>query len=497
MVCLFTAGTAHAEILPWLEHAVDDPFSMQKKAANQVAPSLKPDSCSVPDLKRTLTLDDVVISALCNNPDTRAAYMSLVAQAATYVSNYSEYLPNASVTGSRTRTTTFPPANPVSVTTTTVNGNTTTTTNTGTITTAVSGSYGLSLGMTLYDFGQREFKIETAELAFLAAGHTYNSTLQGAISSALQGYYSLLNAQNALIVARESEQFAKESYDAAVLRHKIGQVALVDELQAKNNYSQAQLGTESAENALVLQQAALAQLMGFSPDMPVQVADIDDKTLAKDPFGGRVQGLMEEAKEKRHDLLASRDSLKSSEASYEALKRSDLATITATTNMGVTNDSAHIFNPSGTRTQGIGVNVSIPIFTGFSQTYNEHAAEKSLEAQRESLITTERNVEASVWNSWHNYETAKISWKTSQDQIASAIQLKDVALGQYKEGLNSILDVLNAQLQYSTALQSQLQTRYNLLTTRVSLVQSVGVLDLESMNPEAVLDNAAANIPTN
>ena len=115
------------------------------------------------------------------------------------------------------------------------------------------------------------------------------------------------------------------------------------------------------------------------------------------------------------------------------LKRSDLATVTVTTNLGVTDGESHIFNSNSTRSQGIGINVSIPLFTGFNQTYTEHAAEKSLEAQRESLVTTERNVEASVWNSWHNYETAKISWKTSQDQMASAIQLKDVALGQYKD----------------------------------------------------------------
>ena len=470
MFCVLSAHSAHAEILPWLAHAVDDPFSMEKKAAQQVGPNLKPDSCQIPDLNRTLTLDDVVISALCNNPDTKGAYLSLVAQAATYVGNYSSYLPNADGTISRARTTSY--------------GN-------NSKSTGVSSAYGLNLGMTLYDFGQREFKIETAELAFLAAGHTYNSSLQGTISSALQGYYGLLNAQNALTVARQSEQFSKESYDAARLRHKIGQVALVDELQAKNTYSQSQLGTESAQNAVVLQQASLAQLMGFPPDTAVVVADIDNKTLAKDPFGGKVQALMAEAKEKRHDLQASRNSLKSSEASLQALKRSNLATISATTNLGVTNDNAHIFNYNNSRSQGIGVNVSIPIFTGFSQTYSERAAEKSLEAQRESLITTERNVEADVWNSWHNYETAKISWKTSEDQIASAIQLKDVALGQYKEGLNSILDVLNAQLQYSTALQSQLQTRYNLLTTRVNLVRAVGVLDLQSINPEAALDSAA------
>ena len=111
---------------------------------------------------------------------------------------------------------------------------------------------------------------------------------------------------------------------------------------------------------------------------------------------------------------------------------------------------------------------------------------------RNALITTERNVETDVWNSWHNYETSKLTWKISEDQITSAQLLKDVALGRYKEGLGSILDVLSAEVAYNSALQSQLQTRYNLLTSRVNLVRAVGVLDLESMNPEAKLDTASA-----
>lgn len=468
--CMLSASEAHADVLPWLKQTIDDPFSMEKKAANQVAPTLKPDSCQLPDMKRKLELTDVVISALCNNPDTKAAYLSLVTQAASYVSNYADYLPNASGRFSKSRNASFSFAN---------NSNT------------ISTSTGLSLGITLYDFGQRELRLERAELAFLSAGLTYNSTLQGVISNALRGYYSLLNAQNAVIVARQSEQFAKESYEAAVLRHEIGQVPLADKLQAKGSYSGSLLSLQSAENGLAQQQASLAQLIGFNPDTPIEVADIDNQTLAIDPFGAELKGLMEKAKEKRYDLQASRNSLKSSEISLKSLKRSNLATLSATADMGLNNPGALITSNNRTRTQGIGLSVSIPIFTGFQQTYSLHSAEKSLEAQRESLITTERNVEKDVWNSWHNYETAKISWKTNEDQIAAAIQLKDVALGRYKEGLGSILDVLNAQLQYSNALQGQLQTRFNLLTSRVDLVRAVGVLDLESINPEVSLDTAS------
>jgi len=464
-----TGDVAHAGVLPWLAQTVKDPFASEEKAAKLVAPKLKPDTCQPAETTRKLTFNDVVISVLCNNPDTRNAYTGLVIQASSYVSNYSSYLPNAAATTSRTRSTTF--------TDTSKN-------------TSIGSSYSLSLGMTLYDFGQREFRLENAERALIAAGHSYNSTIQGTIAAALQGYYALLNTQNAVVIAKISLKFAKESHDAAVLRYNLGQVPLADKLQANNSYSASQLGMEAAENALALQSASLAQLMGLSPDTPIEVSDLGDDVLARDPFGGEVKTLMERAKEKRQDLMATRESLKSSETSLKALKRSNMASISATTSMGIGNDHVNVFNHNGSRTQAIGFSVSIPIFTGFSQTYAEKSAELSLEAQRRSLTQTERNVEKDVWNAWHNYETAKLSWQTAQDQIATATQLKDVALGRYKEGLGTILDVLNAQLQYSNALQSQLSNRFSLLTSRVDLVRAVGELNLETMQPEAVVDSA-------
>lgn len=450
---------------------VSDPFSTAHKAKTWVMPNLKADNCSgTTDFARKLTFSDVVITSLCNNPATRAAYLSLLSQAATYGTNYAGYLPNASATASLTRGTTFA---------------------SGSKSTFIDRSSGLSVGMTLYDFGQREFKLEAAEQGLVAAAHSYSSTLQGTIAGAMKGYYQLLTAQNALIASREAERFAKESYDAAVLRHKIGQVALADELQAKGSYSQAMLSTQQAQNQLSQSQASLAALMGTGADTPVAVAEMDDKTLTQDPFGGKVKELMEEAKQKRVDLKASRAQIESSELSLKALKRSDLATLSAGVNAGRTQGSTiDPFRNGATRDQSVGLSVSIPIFTGFSQTYSEHAAEKSLEAQREQLAQSELGVEQDVWNSWHNYATAKQSWQTSNDLLASSTQLKDVTLGRYKAGLGSILDVLNAQSQYSSALQSHLQSRYNLLTARLDLVRAVGVLDLDSMRPEITLSPA-------
>jgi len=238
-----------------------------------------------------------------------------------------------------------------------------------------------------------------------------------------------------------------------------------------------------AQNQLALAQSSLAQLMGQSADTPVAVQEVDDKSMEKEPFVDEVRALMDHAKAERHDLAASRLGVEQSEVALKALKRSDLATISATANMDVGNPgSLSPFNKgTDARNHAIGVSVTIPIFTGFANAYNVKAAEETLEAQKVGLEKSELQVEQDVWTSWHNYQTAKQSWKTSQDELESATQLRDVALGRYKEGLGTILDVLNAETQYSSALQSDLQSRYNVYASRVDLVRAVGTLDLTSL----------------
>ncbi len=231
--------------------------------------------------------------------------------------------------------------------------------------------------------------------------------------------------------------------------------------------------------------------MGIPPEGSVQVANLDDTNLKLPPFGDDLPRLLTEAKEKRVDLQSKRAALESSRLALKKTRRTNLATVTAGIDTGYDNDG--LFKKGGSGTNAIGLSVSIPIFTGFTQTYNERAAQNDIYAAEEDLTATELDVAQDVWNSWHNYQTSLTSWEISQDLLRSATESKDVALGRYKEGVGTIIDVLTAQSQYKSALQSHTQTRFNLLTSRIDLVRSVGVLDLETMQPEnttPVLDPA-------
>ena len=68
-----------------------------------------------------------------------------------------------------------------------------------------------------------------------------------------------------------------------------------------------------------------------------------------------------------------------------------------------------------------------------------------------------------------------------------AAEFRDVALGQFKAGVGSLLDVESAQTSYSSALSSYISARFSLLTSRVDLIRAVGILNLENAEPTAPL----------
>lgn len=468
-ILVLRGGPSHAEILPWLV-GVEDPWNSQKKIAGY-GKNLRPSHCpSPPTNGQKLAMNDVVIAVLCNGTATRNAYLGLLSQADNYVAGYSAYLPSIdAISKTATYQTDYRGTSPNSV---------------SSVSTRSTPSINASL--LLYDFGQREATLDAAEQTLIASGYNYDSGLKNSIAGALNSYYNLLNAQKSLEVAKESARSSKEAYEAAELRYKLGLVPQVDKLQASVASSNAELGIQQAENALSQARARLGILIGLSPEVEFEVVDTKDIALAVDPFAGKVKELMALAKQKRSDLEEKRASLEAARISERAAKEKNKATLRASAGMNF--NDLDVANNATVRSQSIGITLSIPIFNGFVDRYNERVTRRGIESQEASLKQAELEVEQDVYVAWQNYGTAKTSWQINQERLKTAQQARDIVLARYKEGLGNILDVLSAQQAYQSALQTHLAARYALLAARLELVRSVGVLNLNTINPEETAD---------
>jgi len=92
-----------------------------------------------------------------------------------------------------------------------------------------------------------------------------------------------------------------------------------------------------------------------------------------------------------------------------------------------------------------------------------------------------------VWTNYQDLVTATQSIRTAADLLTSAEQSERVALGRYKAGVGTILDVLNAQSALASARVQRIQAALDWFVSRGALAKAMGTLDNRLLNPAAEL----------
>lgn len=446
-----------------------DPFGTE--AMLPLKPALRLDGaigdpCAEAMPKGALSLLEVVNLALCNNPQTREVWASSRAQAAQVGVSKASYLPSTSLSASGNRN--MPGVSQRSI--------------------------GLSISYLLYDFGTRAANLESARQLLAAATATQDSTVQAVFLSAVQAYYQTQTTLAALDAARESERAAKESFSAAEARHLAGSATPADKLQAQTAYSQATLNRISAEGGMRNARGTLANMIGLDANRDVMLVAASHQSPLPNPpphagvvtndvspsgetlriFERDVSALIEEARSRRPDLQAAAAQLKAAEAGVDAARAAGKPSISLTA-------SANQSNSAGITSHGssAGVSLSVPLFSGYAPTYRIRAAEAQVETRNAQLQRLRLQVALDVWTAYQNLTTATQSLRSTADLLNSAEQSERVALGRYKAGVGSILDVLNAQTALASARQQRIQAAFNWNISRATLAQAMGNLDVD------------------
>jgi outer membrane protein len=407
------------------------------------------DPCSQSLTKAALNLSDVVNIALCNNPQTRIAWASSRVQAALVGERKASYLPSADLNASLTHN---------------LSGS-----NAG----VNQRDIGVTFSYLLYDFGARAADLENARQLLGAAIATQDSTVQAVFLAAVQAYYQTQATYAALDAALESERAARESFAAAEARYNAGSATPADKLQAQTAYSQATLNRITIEGSQKNAQGNLANMLGLDANRKISLAPANTMTIPND-FEGDVNALIEEARQHRPDLQAAAAQVKAAQASIDAARATGRPSISLTA-------SANRINTGGITSNGslVGINLNVPLFSGYATTYGVRAAEAQADVKNGQLEQLRLQVALDVWRAYQNLITATQSLRTSADLLNSAEQSERVALGRYKAGVGSILDVLNAQSALASARQQRIQSTFDWNINRATLAQAMGSLDGE------------------
>jgi len=435
---------------PWLEMSKAPP----SRSAFFGAPS--PSGATSPppaDLSgRTLTLAECIRVALERNPRTAASWQAARAAAARVGQSRSEYLPTVGFIADAAR------GNPAELDDKANNG--------------TQNTFDALFGVRylLFDGGGREARLMAAKEDLLAANFRHNTVLQDVALAVEQAYYDLLAARQLREVAQETVKQTGYHVALAEARHKVGVAAKSDVLQAQTEKADADLSFVRTDGAMRVARGQLANVMGLHVSQMVEIAqprlpqDIHRLELAD------IEQLLDEAAMARPELKTALAQIAVQRAAVQSAEARYWPSVTAGADVGWI---GRTFPPDMSQ-WNLGLGVDWPLFTGFDRNYQLIRARSDLArsiAERESLL---QGVELAVWTAYQRVIEASQAIDAAGRFVASAEENARVAEGEYKNGVGSIIALIDAQNARSVARTRLVQAQLDWYTAMAQFERAVG-----------------------
>ncbi len=341
----------------------------------------------------------------------------------------------------------------------------------------------LSLAWTLFDFGQRSATEEGARQTLLAAAASRSQVVQQIFLDAANAYLQLLQAQGQMAVARETERIYLQGFLAAEAKHAAGVDDQAAKLQMQTAFAQSVVARVRAEGQLRTAQGALAAALGEAPGRPVE-ADLDATRLPDTAFIRDTDTLLALAEQQHPQLQAARAQLAAARARGDAAERAGRPSLSLAASQGLTRRSgseAATGLADRQRDQSVGLQLTVPLFDGFSRMYEARAAQAEAAQADAALQVARRTIALEVWQAYQAFQTQNQQLDGTERLLGYATRSLEVAQGRFKAGVGNTLELLEAQRALADAAQQRIGVLSDWRANRLRLAAALGQLGLWSV----------------
>jgi outer membrane protein len=434
-------------------------------------------------LRKPQTLVSLIDLALTCNPSTRVAWSQVKAAAAAVGIANSAYYPyitgqlNASEGNEGNRggfNNTFLSANSSSFSPTSSSVSPSSGTGSPFGMGANQFTYGgfVTLNYLIWDFGNRANTVKAARFTWLASRFNRDEVIQQTVLQVEQAYYQTLS-MHALVQANQKDVFeARMSLKASQLLRQQGMATIGDVYQSESALAQAVLNLQQAQGSYDISRGQLNVAVGIPVNTCLRLRELPRHVPTKLTMRC-INKLLQIAERRRPDLLAAKAQVCVNQAQWLAVRAQYWPVVQLTANAG-RNYPKNSFGGGGFN--DVTLNISIPIFTGYAQTYAIKQAKANLDQSKAQEEVVANQVALQVWQAYYNLQTATKMLKSSEAFLTSSEFAAKQGYGQYRAGVGSILTLLTTQATEANARGQYIQAQMNWYTALAQLYQALGTL---------------------
>ena len=336
----------------------------------------------------------------------------------------------------------------------------------------------ISASQVLYAGGGVRSSVKSAQLAREAATFDLQAVINDALLSVRVAFFDVLLAREKIKVQEQNLSLLQQELKTATDRFDAGTVSGFEKLRAEVAVANAQVPLITARNDYRLAIEQLRQALGFTTNTPENLRKIPEfvGTLDYQPMNFDLQAAFDAAHNNRPDLQrlallssAQEQLVTSAKSNYYpnvALVGGWQLRKGATNSFGDSNDGLYL-----------GLQSQWNIFDGRATGGRVIQARSALEQAR--LATTEAQLaaEVDVRSAYSSFQEANELADASQKVVAQAEEAVRLATARYNAGTATQLDVLQAQVDLTTARTNQVQSYYTYNVAVARLRKAMGMAD--------------------
>jgi outer membrane protein len=292
--------------------------------------------------------------------------------------------------------------------------------------------------------------------------------------SAYKRYYAILIAEKQLQFLNESVKRLEKLYHDDSILFKNGFAERLDLDKVTVQLNNLRTTQSVVASAVTLSYAAMKFSLGISQkDTVVLKENLSDETIKQ---GVLDNGFKYEDRAEIKTLNVLKDLQKLDLKRY---KLGGLPTVSLTGNYTTNGMGQQFFTNKSTiwlRSSYIGVNINVPIYSGFQRKYKVLESQLSLEKSNNNIENVKQAIDLEQAVTKESLKNALFNLDIQERNLSLAERVYNATKTKFEQGVGSSFEVLQADTDYQTAQSNYFNALYNATIARISYLYSLGKL---------------------
>jgi len=285
-------------------------------------------------------------------------------------------------------------------------------------------------------------------------------------------YFNLLSADAAVEIYESAQMLMKKNVEINESLLKNGKALYADLIRSKSEAEKVKADLNMARNRKVNAQRYFNFLLN---------RDLDAEVALKDAFDDEVAvGVDTDSSAwcKREELQMMKTLYEINESSVKMYKLSRLPKVNAFLDLGTQAYNWQYNDDS--RYYLVGVQMSVPIFQGFRNNLNIRQGNLEVKKTQQQIAVTEQQLELATALALNDLQTATQNYIAAQEQLRSAQSYFSLVEKGYREGVNSLIEFLDARNQLTSSQLQQAVRKFEWLAAQARVERETASYDFQN-----------------